>query len=292
MQINVGKEIAALARMSVADSLGPRLARLEDHVRTTLRNDVAAVERLRADPTTVMAAAGMPPDPWQGRVLRSDAARTLLLCSRQAGKSAVSAALALSTALLHPDSPVLLLSPSDRQSAELFRKVVDLYDATSRPVPATARTARRLEFANGSRVLSLPGTERTVRGFSEVALLVIDEAARVDDALYYAVRPMLAVSGGRLAALSTPYGKRGWFHDEWHGEGEWERVRVTAEQCPRISKEFLAEERKALGERWYRQEYLCDFAETIDAVFSYADIQAARSHDIEPLFPVPARGGR
>jgi hypothetical protein len=200
----------------------------------------------------------------------------------------VSAALALSSALLTPDSPVLLLSPSDRQSAELFRKVVDLYDACGRPVPTTARTARRLELANGSRVLSLPGTERTVRGFSEVALLVIDEAARVDDALYIAVRPMLAVSGGRLIALSTPYGKRGWFHDEWHNESNWQRVRITAEQCPRITKEFLAEERRSLGSRWYRQEYDCEFVETVDAVFSMEDIQAARSSDIEPLFPITA----
>jgi hypothetical protein len=237
-----------------------------------------------------MVSAGMAPDLWQDRVLRSHADRVLLLCARQAGKSSVSAALALSAALLTPDSPVLLLSPSDRQSGELFRKVVDLYDACGRPVPACARTARRLEFANGSQGLSLPGTERTIRGFSEVALLVIDEAARVDDALYRAVRPMLAVSMGRLVALSTPYGKRGWFHDEWHGEAEWERVRVTAEECPRIPREFLEEERRALGERWFREEYLCDFAETIDAVFSYADIQAARSSDIEPLFPVPPAG--
>jgi hypothetical protein len=124
-----------------------------------------------------------------------------------------------------------------------------------------------------------------------VALLVIDEAARVDDGLYYAVRPMLAASGGRLVALSTPYGKRGWFHDEWFGPGGWERVRVTAEQCPRISEEFLAEERRALGERWFRQEYCCDFAECVDAVFSYADIVAARSSDIRPLFPAAQGGG-
>jgi hypothetical protein len=45
-------------------------------------------------------------------------------------------------------------------------------------------------------------------------MLVIDEASRVDDTLYLAVRPLLAVSGGRLVALSTPFGKRGWFHDE------------------------------------------------------------------------------
>lgn len=86
-------------------------------------------------------------------------------------------------------------------------------------------------------------------------------------------------------ALSTPYGKRGWFHDEWHGEGDWERVRVPATECPRISAEFLAEERRSLGERWFRQEYLCDYAETFDAVFSWADIQRARCSDIEPLFP-------
>jgi hypothetical protein len=98
------------------------------------------------------------------------------------------------------------------------------------------------------------------------------------------MRPMLAVSRGRLLALSTPFGKRGWFHDAWHGPGDWERVQVTADQCPRIPANFLAEERRALGERWFRQEYLCSFEDTIDAVFAYADIQAAMSDDVQPLF--------
>jgi hypothetical protein len=209
----------------------------------------------------------------------------LLLCSRQAGKSSVSAALAVRTALLEAGSPVLLLSPSQRQSAELFRKVLDLYGALGRPVPAVRETALQLELANGSRVLSLPGTEGTVRGFSKVSLLVIDEAARVSDPLYYAVRPMLAVSRGRLVALSTPFGQRGWFHAEWTGTGEWQRVRVTADQVPRITPEFLAEERRSLGDRWYAQEYCCSFESTIDAVFDYRDIQAALSDQIEPLFP-------
>jgi hypothetical protein len=142
----------------------------------------------------------------------------------------------------------------------------------------------RVEFGNGSRVLALPGKEGTVRCFSDVALLVVDEAARVADSLYYSVRPMLAVSRGRLVALSTPFGKRGWFHQEWYGPGDWERVRVTAPQCARITPEFLAEERQALGERWYRQEYLVSFEDVIDAVFAYADIQAALADDIQPLF--------
>ena len=220
----------------------------------------------------------------QLKLLDSSASRTLLLCSRQSGKSTIAAALALRVALLQPRSPILLLSPSQRQSGELFRKILDGFNALGRPVPVTAESALRLELANGSRIISLPGTEDTVRGFSGVAMLIIDEAARVLDSLYYSVRPMLAVSRGRLVALSTPFGQRGWFHQEWHSSENWERVKITAEDCPRISKEFLAEERRALGERWFRQEYLCQFEATNDAVFAPEDIEKALCNDVKPLF--------
>jgi hypothetical protein len=180
---------------------------------------------------------------------------------------------------------VLILSPTLRQSGEMFRdKVLRLYRALGRPVPARGETALTLTLANGSRVLSLPGEEGTTRGFSGVALLVIDEASRVSDELYAAVRPMLAVSGGRLLALSTPFGKRGWFYECWESGAGWGRVQITAEQCPRITPQFLAEEWQALGERWYRQEYLCSFEDVVDAVFSYEDIQAALSAEAKPLF--------
>ena len=97
---------------------------------------------------------------------------------------------------------------------------------------------------------------------------------------------MLAVSRGRMLALSTPFGKRGWFHSEWEGQGDWAKIKITAEHCPRIARTFLDQERKALGDRWYNQEYLCEFTDVIDAVFSYSDIQAAMSDDIKPLFGV------
>jgi hypothetical protein len=209
----------------------------------------------------------------------------LLLCGRQAGKSLTAAALALRTALLEPPALILLLSPTERQSGELFRdKVKRLYNALGRPVAIVAETALTMELANGSRIVALPGKEETIRGYSGVRLLVVDEAARVSDALYYSVRPMLAVSRGTLVCLSTPFGKRGWFHDEWHGSGAWRRVRSTAAECPRIDPAFLAEERRALGERWYRQEYECSFEDVVDAVFAEADIAAALAADVRPLF--------
>jgi hypothetical protein len=133
--------------------------------------------------------------------------------------------------------------------------------------------------------------EATVRGFSEVSLLIVDEAARVLDSLYCAVRPMLAVSRVRLVALSTPRGKRGWFHDEWHADSDWERIKITAPECPRISADFLAEERQALRETWFATEYLCEFREVIDAVFRESDIQRSMVESFEPLFGNSPPGG-
>ena len=224
-----------------------------------LNQQARTIKQLQDDPANLFALTGKTPDPWQAELLRSESKRMLLLCNRQAGKSTTAAALALREALVHPPALVLLLSPSLRQSAELFRKVADNFSALNRPAEVSHESVLRIEFANGSRILSLPADEKNIRGFSGAAMLVIDEAARVEDALYYAVRPMLAVSGGKLVALSTPFGKRGWFYNEWHSENAWERVRVTADMCPRIPAAFLEEERRTLGAEWYAQEYECDF---------------------------------
>jgi hypothetical protein len=246
--------------------------------------ETAALARLRADHARLLSDGGLAPDPWQAECLRSGAARQLLLCSRQAGKSQVAAGLALKTALLSAGSLVLLLSPTLRQSGELFRdKVLRLFNRLGRPVPTVQQSALTMELANGSRVISLPGEEGGIRGYSSVALLVIDEAARVNDALYHSVRPMLAISGGRLIAMSTPFGRRGWFHEEWTGPEPWRRTKVTANQCPRISPEFLAEERRSIGDRWFDQEYFCEFLSAIGAVFSGRDIDAAFVPTVAPL---------
>ena len=238
------------------------------------------------DAVQLARQVGLEPDAWQAQVLRSRSLRLLLNCCRQSGKSTITAVLAMHTALYQAPALVLLLSPSLRQSVELFRKVLDAYEALGRPLPADAESVLRLELPNGSRLVALPGKEATIRGFSGVRLLIIDEASRVDDALYQACRPMLSVSGGRLVALSTPFGKRGFFFHEWTEGAAWERVQITAEHCPRIPPEFLAEERRALPDAWYAQEYLCEFRETTDQVFAYEHVQAALSPDVAPLFPL------
>lgn len=235
--------------------------------------------RRALDPVVSARDAGIVPDPWQADVLRSSADRLLLNYSRQSGKSTITGVLAAHKAAYTPGSLTLLLSPSQRQSAELFTKARRFL-----PTRPEKESVLSLELLNGSRIVSLPGKEGTLRGFSGVDLLVLDEAARIDDALYYAVRPMLAVSGGSLVMLSTPFGKRGVFYREWAEGVGWERYEITAHDCPRISAAFLEEERLALGPWHFAQEYMCEFRESEDSVFASATIENAITSEVSALF--------
>jgi hypothetical protein len=241
------------------------------------------------DPARILEAQGLTPDPWQRRLLHAPGRQLLLNCSRQSGKSSVAAALAVHTALFQPGSLTLLVSPSLRQSTELFRKVLAGCRAVADSVPPSTVSQTRMELANGSRVIGLPGREETVRSYSRVALLILDEAARVPDDLYRSLRPMLAVSGGRLLCLSTPFGQRGFFWREWCDEqAPWQRVQATWRDCPRITPAFIDGERRSLGDSWVRQEFECSFEATAGLV--YPDFAQRCGVDTVPVQP-PNVGG-
>ena len=227
---------------------------------------------------------GFKPDPWQEQLLESTNSQILLNCSRQSGKSTTTATKALHKGLFFDNSLTLLISPSLRQSAELFKKVTYFLRLLPDAPKLVEDNKLSLTFDNGSRIVSLPSSEETIRGFSAVDLLIIDEASRVDDDLYRSIRPMLAISKGQLIAMSTPFGKRGFFFGEWSEGGQhWERIRVTAQDCPRITSDFLENEKRSIGDWWFRQEYMCEFVETTDSVFSYDIIMQSLSDDVEPL---------
>ena len=254
----------------------------------SLRSELAGLhvkeDDYSANPALLMEAAGLAPDAWQRSVLTSTAKQSLLLITRQGGKSTTTAAKALHKAMYKREALVLLFAPALRQSQELFAKVTSIYQDAGAPVPIEMLSALRMTLVNGSRIIALPGNEKTVRGYSGVDLVVIDEASRVPDELYYSVRPMLAVSGGDLMALTTPFGKRGWFYEEWTGTNDWERTRITANDCPRISKEFLEEERASMPDIYFKQEYMCEFCETAMQFFGFDEIQAAYDDSVEPFF--------
>lgn len=136
-----------------------------------------------------------------------------------------------------------------------------------------------IELEHSSRIVVVPGSEKTVRGFSAAALLIVDEAAIVDDELITAIRPMLAVSGGSLIMLSTPRGRVGAFYEAWENGGEeWQRFRVTARQCPRITDAYLERERIQMGADRFEREFMCEF---IPEEGQYIDEASLRAMIIE-----------
>jgi hypothetical protein len=254
-----------------------RLSGLEKTIRRRTAPEHPALWALRRDPARTLTEAGIRPDQWQVSLLRSSFRRMLILASRQVGKSLTAGALALHAALANAGALVLILSPTLRQSSELFKdKILRLYGALGRPLQADTESALQLTLANGSRIVSLPGSEATIRGYASVSMLLIDEAARVPDELYRAVRPMLAVSGGRMVCLSSAYARQGFFFEEWENGGpSWHRVKVLGTECARIDPAFLEEERAALGPRVFAREYECQFSAADDAYFDFDSVRRA-----------------
>jgi hypothetical protein len=211
---------------------------------------------------------GYHPDPWQADLLRSRSRKIILNCSRQSGKSTTCAALGLHESIYRRPSFGLVIAPSQDQSAELMMKFDEFRSAVELPSDyLSTDTKLAVKFANGNRFVARPGSEKTARSFSAVTLLLEDEAARVSDALYNSVRPMLAVSNGRHILMSTPFGKLNHFFKIWDKERDmWQWFEIPAEQCPRISREFLEEERRT--NPWFEQEYHCKFLDDEFTVFT------------------------
>ncbi len=224
------------------------------------------------------------PDAAQERVLTTQSKRVVMNCTRQWGKSTVTAAKAVHQASTVAESLTLVVSPSARQTGEFLRKAEGFVRKLGLRSKGDGDNEMSLLLPNRSRIVGVPGNESTVRGFSAVSLLLVDEAARVEDEMYLAVRPMMAVSNGTLWLMSTPFGKRGFFYETWaEGGAEWERVRVAADECPRIQPAFLEEERRTMGERWYHQEYQCEFVDSVSGIFDRELVERAVTREVKPL---------
>lgn len=248
-------------------------------------SSLAADLRCALDPAAfAQGHLGFEADDWQAAVLRDPARWIGLNITRQGGKSTTSSIKALHTAIYRPGSLTLLLAPSQRQSNELFRKMNDFREDMDRPPALIEDNKLSCQLENKSRIVALPGSEGTIRGYSAPALVIADEAARIPDVVFGAVRPMLATSGGSLMLLSTPYGKRGMFYRAMTEPGHWSTYTVPATKISRIPADFLAEEKADMLDWEYRQEYECAFIdlEAGLSVFNPAEWQAALTDDVAP----------
>jgi hypothetical protein len=217
---------------------------------------------------------GGDPDPWQTDILLNDPSHLIALCSRQAGKSSFSQVRAIHEALYNPGSLTLLVSAGLRQASELFRGVANgIHEVCPDRGAVTMESVLRLELSNGSRVIALPASESTARGWSRCSLLIIDEAAAVEPAINKPVLPTTAaMPDARIYLLSTPGGKVGtgeFFYRQWtEGGRDWHKVLVTAKDCPRLDPEYIKRQSRIIGARAAEAEFMCQFLELGDSLFT------------------------
>jgi len=237
---------------------------------------------------------------WQEEALNPIHKRIMLLCARQSGKSTIVAGKALHQAKHYKGSLILIVSPSEKQSKETMEKVAEYIscDPELSAAQLPGNSAFEKKFENGSRIIALPGTEKSVRGYSKPDLIIIDEAARVPDETYKAMRPMLTgAPNAVLILLSTPWNMTGFFHKEWTKNPIWKKIFVVprfelineqiveripeadfkkemarqgidAFYSPRHTIEFLYEELMSLGPIWFKREYGCEFLEGMETMFT------------------------
>src|SRR5450759_115863 len=238
---------------------------------------------LKENPVLYARTLGITPDDWQRDVLRSKSNRLILCCSRQSGKSTITAILAVHHAIFNDNSMVVVISRTWPQAKELFKRMSDFYKNSEYAPKSKTDSVHRLELANGSRILALSGAQPdSARGYSGVSLLILDEASHVVEETYDVVRPTLAVSGGKIVLLSTPHGRRGFFYDSWveatgpkrDNKEKWQPIQIRAHDVPRITEEFLAQEREKYPRWFFEQEYENVFHSNVSNVF----------RDIDPVF--------
>lgn len=223
---------------------------------------------LSAREVFIIATGDVPID-WQEDYL-AETRDTVVLKGRQVGASTSGGVIAARRSIYIEDHLSAIVSPSLKQSTEVkdrakshLTALLDSPQLRSLGLTIVRDSSSLIELSNGSRILSLPGSAKSVRGWS-AHLLILDEAAYIEPETFLAARATVAATGGRTIIQSTPEAPYGHFYDAWTDaqrdpSGRWASFSVTSEEAGTVSAAFLASERALLTDEKYAQEYLGRF---------------------------------
>ena len=226
-------------------------------------------------------------DKWQKDVLACKG-NVVLRSGRQVGKSTVISIKAGEFACNNDKKTILVIASVERQAFLIFEKILDyIYNNYKHMIKRgkDRPTKSRIKLNNGSVIHALPTglSGYGIRGYT-IDLLIADEAAFIEEAVWSAVLPMLAVTGGDIILLSTPFGKGGYFFNCFQDEA-YTSFHISSEACARIPKEFLAQKRKEMSRLQYAQEFLGEFVDELRRFFSTELIQRCMQPYKIPAFP-------
>ena len=198
-------------------------------------------------------------DKIQTSVLDHDAHRLILCCSRQWGKTTIIAIKALHTAIFQPGSEIVVISGSLKQAGLLLNKVCESAAVLGFPRKRVLGYEQSLHLPNGSKIFAVANSEKSSRGYTG-NIVIVDEAALVQDDVVGSASPTLARTNGKLWLLSTPYGQTGLFYNVWHDKRltDWLKVKATIDDSPYATPAFIAEQKRLFPFN-FRQDFYCEF---------------------------------
>ncbi len=220
-------------------------------------------------------------DPWQKKYCfdKNIEQDNFLLCGRQVGKTAAMSIRAVELCINHfgEGDLILINSITEKQAFRVLAKALAYaeseYPNQIKRDKDNKPTKHRLMFKNGSGILCYAAgdTGEGLLGFT-IKKLMIDEGSRMSEDYFVAVLPMMSVTRGSMDIASTPYGTK-------HKDGSekffytcskdehFKKYYVSAEDCPRHTKEFLAKMKKKLSKLAYAQEFLAMFTDALTSLF-------------------------
>jgi len=208
-------------------------------------------------------------------VISSESMHHVLVSSRQCGKTLMALNLLLYYAINHHDSYNVLVSPVFSQSKKSF---MDLQKAAgyNNPLVVSANQSELImQFWNGSVIRMLSAESRqNLRGFTVSGILVIDEAAYIDEIVWTEIlKPTTLIRGKKVIFVSTPNGFN-WFHKLFNwGEDDayedWNSYRITSYDNPYLDQNILDLAKLTIPEKSFQQEYLGVFVEGGGSLFDF-----------------------
>jgi hypothetical protein len=208
-------------------------------------------------------------DPWQQKYINTEG-NCFLCCGRQSGKTTAMSIKFGERAAKNPNRKILMVAYTEKQAYNLFFKTL-MYLETRYPEKICRGrdkpTQHEIMLKNGSQIMCYAAGLKGegIRTFT-VTDLVIDEAAPMAREVFVATMPMLSVTEGTLDISSTPRGKAGFFY-ECSKRDDFTKFFISAEDCPRHDKEFLAQQREVMTKLEYAQEYLAQFLDELRQFF-------------------------
>ena len=206
-----------------------------------------------------------------------------IVAGRRFGKTKAMAFSAIHHAITHPRSIQFILAPSYNQANIMFWEITTLL-SKSILVNLIERVYKtpfsKIIFKNGSEIHARSTTKPEYLKGHKAHRVILDEAAYIpDEVISQVVEPVLADFNGSWIKIGTPFGKNHFYDSYLKGQSEefddYNSYRFPSTVNPHISHDFINKKKKEYGENSivFRTEYLAEFVEDQNAVFTWSDIQ-------------------